>query len=163
MPGLGGIPRAWTRSRPLWRACAPGSRTTGRPERPPARAIHPSAPRRWSAAALLQRLERARPVLLEEARQGPIGEQLSAGLAGRAVVRLVLGVDDPLDGRPAHRARLAVAPVHGHVVAERRHLLREALPDLSPDPIREVGEGGPGGDVETRQLLLAQLVRHPDR
>ena len=44
----------------------------------------------------------------------------------RAVVRLVLGVDDALHRRAAHRARLAVAAVHRHAVAERGDLLREA-------------------------------------
>ena len=47
-----------------------------------------------------------------------------------AVVGFVAGVDDPLHGRAAVRARLAVAAVNRHPVAKRRHLLGKlaALP-----------------------------------
>src|SRR6185503_18624282 len=71
--------------------------------------------RRWRDAlglALLQLLEAARPVLLEEARQAAIGEQPALGLTGRTVVRLVVGVHDALHPGAAHRARLAVLAVH---------------------------------------------------
>ena len=66
-----------------------------------------------------------RPVAVEQARQRAIGEQLAAGLAGRAVVGLVLGVADALHRRAADRARLAVLAVHRHLRAERGHLLGE--------------------------------------
>ena len=42
----------------------------------------------------------------QEARERAVGEQASAGLARRAVVRLVVGVDDPLDRRAARGAGL---------------------------------------------------------
>src|SRR5678810_509334 len=49
-----------------------------------------------SASPLLELLETLRPVLLEQPRQRAVGEQAAFGLAGRAVVRLVVGVDDAL-------------------------------------------------------------------
>ena len=82
-----------------------------------------AAPRRQRLLALLQLLERPRPVVLEQPRQRAIGQQLAAGLAGRTVVRFVRGVANALHRRAAHRTRLAVAAVHGHPVAKRRHLL----------------------------------------
>src|SRR5688572_32841435 len=89
---------------------------------------------RQAGPALLELLERARPVLLEQPRQRPIGEQLAAGLAHRAVVRLVLGVDDTLHRRPAHRARLAELAVHRHLGPERGDLVGEAVADLGAEP-----------------------------
>src|SRR5262245_51952178 len=50
---------------------------------------------------LLQFLDALRPVVLQQARQRPIGEQPSPGLTARAVVALVLGVDDALHGGAA--------------------------------------------------------------
>src|SRR5947209_9567354 len=82
--------------------------------------------RRESRFTRLELLDGARPILLEQARKRTVGEQPAARLAGRAIVRFVLGVDDALDGRAAHRTGLAVAAVNGHVLAERGYLLGEA-------------------------------------
>src|SRR2546425_8855353 len=67
--------------------------------------------------------ERSGPVGLEEARERAIGEHAATRLAGGAVVRLVVGVADALDGRAADGAGLPVAAVHGHALLERAHLL----------------------------------------
>src|SRR5256885_17132189 len=45
-------------------------------------------------------INRLRPVPMQQSRERPVGEQLAAGLAARAVVRLVLCVDDALDRSP---------------------------------------------------------------
>src|SRR5207237_4035679 len=79
------------------------------------------------AAALFHFFESPGPVGLEEAGEGAIGEQAAAGLAARAVVDLVLGVDDPLHRRAADRARAPIAAVDGHLLAERGDVLGEAL------------------------------------
>ena len=55
----------------------------------------------------------------------------AAGLAARAVVGLVLGVDDALHRRAADGARLAEAAVHRHLRPERGDLLREAVAGLA--------------------------------
>src|SRR5262245_52869663 len=92
------------------------------------------SPALGAAPSLFQLLEGARPVLLEQAGQRPVGEELATRLAARAVVGLVLGVDDPLDGGPAHRAWLPVAAVDRHRGMERGHVLGKALPRLAPEP-----------------------------
>ena len=86
------------------------------------------------SAAALELLERARPVLAQQPRQRAVGEQPSAGLARRAVVRLVRGVDDALHRRAAVGTRLAVAAVHRHPGAERGHLLGKAVAGLGAQP-----------------------------
>src|SRR5690606_26591632 len=63
----------------------------------------------------LELVDGLRPVVLQQARQRPVGQETAPGLAGGAVVRLVVGVDDPLHRRSAPWARLAVLAVHRHV------------------------------------------------
>src|ERR1700758_3810000 len=72
--------------------------------------------------SLLEVFERPRPVPSQKLRKRPIDEQLAAGLASRAVVRLVFRVDDSLDGIAANGTGLPVAAVHGHALPKRRHL-----------------------------------------
>src|SRR4029078_9594433 len=88
------------------------------------RASSPSS--RYSTAAaftsiilhlLIYLVKRARPVVLEQPRQRAIGQQAAAGLALRAVVALVVGVDNVLDQRTANRTRLLEAGVHPHLRA----------------------------------------------
>src|SRR5215216_2062378 len=67
-----------------------------------------------TSAALLETVDRPRPVAPQQARQGPVGQQLATRLAAWAVVALVLGVGDALDGRAAVRTGLAVTAVDGH-------------------------------------------------
>src|SRR4051794_27431689 len=79
---------------------------------------------------LSQLVDRPRPVASQQAAERAAGEEAAAGLAAGAVVGLVLGVADALHGGAAYGAGLAVAPVHRHLGAERRHLLREPIPRL---------------------------------
>src|SRR5579863_3783219 len=100
--------------------------TTARPMKSKARGrIGKSYAHAALVPVLLQFLERARPIVPEEPRKRPVGEQSAASLAGRAVVRLVRRVADTLDGGLADRAGLAVPYVSGHARPERRDLLRE--------------------------------------
>src|SRR5437764_10677341 len=65
-----------------------------------------------SATALLQFLDALGPVILEETRQRAVGQHFAVCLAARAVVRLVLRVNDALDGATTDGTRLAVPPMH---------------------------------------------------
>ena len=65
-----------------------------------------------------------RPIALQEARERAVGEDPSLRLAARAVVALVLGVDDPLHGCEADRARLAELSMDRKAGAERSDLAR---------------------------------------
>src|SRR5262249_15720335 len=88
----------------------------------------------------LQLVQRARPVLLEQARESAIGEQPVAGLAAWAIVGLVLGVHDTLHGRAAVRARLTEAAVDGHVGAKGRDALGKFSGRLAAYPRDPVGQ-----------------------
>src|SRR3984885_7475073 len=86
-----------------------------------------SGPRAVSVLAPLESLEfiqSARPVRPQEPGQRPVREHLPARLALHAVVRFVVGVSDALYLFAASRTGLAEAPVHGHVLAKGRDLLR---------------------------------------
>ena len=78
----------------------------------------------------LQLLQRPWPVLAEQPRQAPVGEQPSFRLAGRAVVALVVRVDDVLDGAAAAGTRLAEPAVHGHLLAKGRDLVGKPVADF---------------------------------
>ena len=87
-----------------------------------------------------QFLDAARPVGLEQPGEGAVGKQFAAGLATRAVVALVVRVDDALHQGRAHRAGLPVLAVHRHPRVERGHLLRKRCPTLRAqelDPLAE--------------------------
>ena len=92
----------------------------------------------------------ARPVVLEQAGHRAVGQNAAARLAARAVVRLVVGVADPLDGRAADRTRLPEAAVHptpelhAHVPVDiaaipvqvpAASMHAPALPDAVPAPV----------------------------
>src|SRR5690242_18897198 len=87
-------------------------RDFGRQDLPPARIVR-SVPN-----LSFQLLERPWPALLQQAGERTIRKDLAAGLAARAVVRLVLGEDDALHRRAANRAGLAEAAVHRHAFAK---------------------------------------------
>jgi len=76
----------------------------------------------WSRASTFfqgfELVEGAGPVGAEETREAAVREDLSVGLALRAVVGFVVGVADSLDGCAAGWAGLSEAAVHGHVFAE---------------------------------------------
>src|SRR5213080_2431495 len=83
-----------------------------------------------AGCALIPFLQGARPVLLQEPRDGPVGEEPAPGLTGGAVVHFVFGIPDALHRRPTHGARLAEAAVHGHPLAECSHLFRKRVARL---------------------------------
>ena len=64
-----------------------------------------------------------------------IREQLSARLAPRTIIRLVVGVANPLDLLPAPRTRLPELSMHRHLLAKRRHLLRKPIAGLRAQPV----------------------------
>ena len=70
-----------------------------------------------------------------------IGEDAAAGLALRAVVRLVLRVDDALHGRAAVGAGLVVPAVHGHVGPERGDLVGPPVARLLDQLVSPLSQG----------------------
>ena len=70
----------------------------------------------WRSAILesFQFVERAWPVVVQQARKSAIGEQAAAGLARRTVVSLVAGIADALDLGSAARSWFAIAAVDRH-------------------------------------------------
>src|SRR4051812_7360537 len=76
----------------------------------------------FSCPEFLEVVDRLRPVVLQQPGERSVREELSARLAPRAVVGLVLGVDDALDRRLADRAGLPVLAMHREVLPERRDL-----------------------------------------
>src|SRR5262249_43854468 len=79
-------------------------------------------------------------------------------LARRAIVGLVLGVDDPLDGLAARRAGLAVAPVRSHVAAEGGDTLGKFSASLSPEALDPIEECASRGLEETSDLLVREVA-----
>src|SRR5678815_4112161 len=70
-------------------------------------------------------LNRLRPIILEQAGEAAVGEELAAGLAAGAVVGFVFGPDDPLHRGAADGAGLAEASVDCHFRAKGGYLLWE--------------------------------------
>src|SRR5439155_507907 len=122
----------------------------------------PRFPNRYSAisglfaqatALLFQLFQRSRPVILEQTAERAVGQQLTPGLALRAVVRLILGVDDALHGGPAQRAWLPVAAVYRHPFTERGHFLGKAVAGLAPQPVGPVDKRFLGGVHQPLDLI----------
>src|SRR5690606_30452488 len=128
---------------------------------------------------LLQLVEGPRPILPEKSRKGPVRQQLTASLAGRAVIRLVVRVLDPLDRGSAPRAGLAVAAVNRDPRVERRELRREIRACLFDEEVGppaerragalvqplDLGVVGPGREAGRGELRLVEdlvRVRVPD-
>src|SRR5512143_1989882 len=114
---------------------------------------------------LLQLFEGARPVVLEEARQRPIGKQAAGGLANRAVVGLVLGVADALHRRSAVGAWLAVAPVYREAVTEGSHLAGtgKVVTELFTQDADPAAQRLLRRRVESRDLFVGELAGLLDR
>src|SRR6266852_5300663 len=93
------------------------------------------------AAQRFQFLERPRPILAQQAGKSAVGEQLSAGLAFWAVVRLVGGVPDALHLAAAAWTGLAVFPMHCHGFAERSDVFRKAATRFGAKPRQPFLEG----------------------
>src|SRR5260370_20307320 len=111
----------------------------------------------------LQFLERARPVFAQQARQSAIGQQLSAGLAARAIVRLIVGIADALDLRAAAQAWLLVSAVHGHAFAKRCYFLGEFALCILAKPFDPPNQRQPDRLEEAANLLGGELLRELDR
>src|SRR6185436_4148571 len=94
-----------------------------------------------------QVVDALRPIVLQQPRKGPVGKELSARLAARAVVGLILGIDDPLNRRIAHRTGLAVAPMHRHSLPESRDLLGKPLAGFGPKDV------GPAPQCHARPIV----------
>src|SRR5437667_9665984 len=88
----------------------------------------------------LEIVDGPRPIVFQQARERAIRKQASAGLAGRAVVALVLGIDNPLHRRAAHGTRLLEAAMHGHLVVKRADLLGKPAAALLAQPSRPLSE-----------------------
>src|SRR5215216_4012022 len=86
-----------------------------------------SVARRIARPDLFHLFQRARPILVQKPRERAIGEQLATVLTARAVVRLIVGIDDTLHRRATHRTRLTVLAVYRHSFAERGDLFRKAV------------------------------------
>ncbi len=83
----------------------------------------------------LQLVQVSRPVILEQARERPIGEDTALGLATGAVVGLVVGVADPLQRYGADRAVLAITAMYGHLRTECGNFPQEVVTCLKAKPI----------------------------
>src|SRR5260370_5731789 len=91
----------------------------------------------WISSILesFQFVERARPVVVQQARKSAIGEQPATGLARRTVVSLVAGIADALDPGPAAWARFAIAAVDRHLMPKCGNLLGKSSGRLRPQAI----------------------------
>src|SRR6185436_18570193 len=78
-----------------------------------------------SGLSLLPFLNRLRPVVLEQPREGAVGQEFPASLAARTVVGFVLRPYNPLHRGSTDRAGLSEAAMHRHFGAKGSHLLRE--------------------------------------
>ena len=72
--------------------------------------------------------------MAEETGEGSVGQQPPSGLARGAVVCLVRGIDDTLDGRATVWAGVSVSAVHRHALVKGAHLVGETLTGLVPQP-----------------------------
>src|SRR5262249_26167175 len=115
------------------------------------------------SAIVSQLVDRSRPVLPEEPRQRPIGEDPPPGLATGAVVRFVVGIADSLNRRAAVRARLIEPPVHGHFLMKCRDVLGEAVSGLGPQPRDPLLQHRSAGLMQAINFLRLELARQCER
>ncbi len=104
-------------------------------------------------------VECAGPVGSEETREAAVGEDSAAGLAGGAVVGLVVGVADALDRRGAAWAWEIEAAVNGHIRTEGGDLLGETLLGFLVEAIDPGPERVSRGFVELLHLRVGELAR----
>lgn len=116
-----------------------------------------------TAQPLVHLLQAPGPVLLQQARHGPIGEEPSIGLAGRAIVGLVLRVPDPLDGRAADGAGQSEPAVDGHLRPEGGDPLGKGVAHLPPEPIGPLGEHSDERAPKPRALSVGELRGQAER
>src|SRR6266849_5039138 len=108
-------------------------------------------------------VEGAGPVFAEEAGEGAVGKELSAGLARRAIVGFVGSVANALDRGVAARAGLFVAAVNGHAFAEGGDLLGEFAGGFGAEAIGPLGKRGADGFEEALDFRDGELLRERER
>src|SRR5215469_1537509 len=118
---------------------------------------------RSAALELFELLERLRPIALEQPRETAVGEELSASLTTRAIVRLIVGVADALHRIAAARAGLAKAPVHYHSFSKRSNALRERGAGFGLQPIDPELQRCARSLVEAFPFVGSELLRLRDR
>src|ERR1700738_1585203 len=117
-------------------------------------------------SSLLERFEfvqRARPVLMQQAGKGAVGEQASAGLASRTIIGLVARIADALDFGATARARLAIAPVDRHAGPKRGYLLGKCAGCVGPQTLGPFDQRRARRIVKALGFLRSQVLRHRDR
>src|SRR5688572_25885616 len=110
-----------------------------------------------------QFLDAARPVVLEQAGQRPVGQYAAAGLAARTVVGLVGSVPDTLHFGATDRARLAKTPVHGELRPERGDAFWKRTRRFAPQPLQPIPQHALRAFVQARDLLVRELPAERDR
>src|ERR1700675_2445892 len=98
-------------------------------------------------------VDRARPILLQQSRQGAVREQLPVGLAARAIIRLIVGVPNALYGRTTDRAWLTELAVHSHLFAEGSDFGWKVALRLLAQPVRPLDQRFTCGFEESSYLL----------
>ncbi len=104
-------------------------------------------------------VEGAGPVFAEEAGEGAVGEEFSAGLARGAIVGFVGGVANALDRGVAARAGLFVPAVNGHAFAESGDFFGEFAAGLGAQAIGPLGKRGASGFEEALDFRDRELLR----
>src|SRR5712692_5247871 len=102
--------------------------------------------------------EGAGPIFAEKAGEGAVGEELSGGLAGGAIVGFIGGVTNALDFGVATRTRLLVAAVNGHAFAKGGHVFGEFTACFRAEALGPVSERGTGGFEEALDLRHGELL-----
>ena len=111
----------------------------------------------------LQLLHRPRPILPQQPRQTPIRQHPPARLASRAIIRLILRIPNPLNFLPASRTGQPIPPMHRHILAKRRHLLRKSIPSLGAQPLDPHRQHIARSRKQPHPLLILQPVRKRHR
>src|SRR5918993_184425 len=112
----------------------------------------------WRRAfSLLHFINRPGPILFQQPRHGAICKQSSTRLTPRAVIRLVVGVADPLDRCTAYGTRKLVPSMNCHAFAKGGQLLGKLLPLFLPQLGNPVLERRSRGMVQALDLLIAEL------
>src|SRR5712692_1797214 len=111
----------------------------------------------------LEFVERARPVLVQQAGKSAVGEQASARLASRTIIGLVARVADALDFGATTRAWLAIAAVDRHAGPKRGDLLGKCTSRFGPQTLGPFEQRRARRVVKPLDFLRSQLLRHCDR
>src|SRR5262249_26530590 len=104
-----------------------------------------------------------RPIVPQQPRQRPVGEDSPFGLAAWTIVRLVVRVADALNWRPTHWARLAELAVDGHLRAESGHLLWKAVAHLLAEAFDPLAQHLLRRGKEPCNFFVGQIPRQSER